>query len=256
MKRLVLGAFLILASPAIAKPDTATIFAAASLSEAFKDVAKQLEKTGHHYRFNFAGSQQLVAQLEQGAPADAFASADEMWMRYAKEHGLLEGDARLFARNRLVVITPRTNPGRVDRLADLARPGIKVLLGVDNVPVGRYARQVLTNLSQEDPRFARRVLGNVVSQEENVKAIVTKVALGEADAGFVYVSDVSSAVRGKLRRIPISDDANVIAAYPVAVAKHARHSEAAQAFVDYLLTREGQAILVKHGFLPAEESRP
>jgi len=250
VKRLVL-AFLLVASPALAAPDAATIFAAASLSESFQDVAKELEKTGKHYRFNFAGSQQLAAQLEQGAPADVFASADELWMRYAKEHDLLEGDAHLFARNPLVVITPKTNPGRVDRIADLARPGVKVILGVENVPIGRYARQVLANL-----HLSRRVLANVVSQEENVKAIVTKIALGEADAGFVYASDVTPGVRGKLRRIAIPDDAEVIADYPIAVAKNAPHAEAARAFVDYLLTREGQAILVKHGFLPAEDARP
>src|SRR4029077_15343512 len=116
-----------------------------------------------------------------------------------------------------------------------------------------YAREMLRKSS---PGFARGVLANVVSQEENVKAIVTKVALGEADAGFVYVSDVTPAMRGKLRRISIPDDANVIAAYPVAVAKNAPHADAAQAFVDFLLTREGQAILVRHGFLPAEDSRP
>ena len=247
-------ALLLLTSPALAR-DTATVFAAASLAESFKDVGQVLEKSGKHYRFNFAGSQQLAAQLEQGAPADVFASADELWMRYAHEHDLV-GDARLFTRNRLVVITPRGNPGRVDRLEDLGCPGVKVLIGVENVPIGRYARQVLTNLSRENPDFSRRVLANVVSQEENVKAIVTKVALGEADAGFVYVSDITPAVRGKVRRLSVPDDANVIAAYPIAVAKNAPHAEAAQAFVDFLLTREGQAILVRHGFLPAEDSRP
>jgi len=240
MKRLVF-VLLLLASPAFARDET-TIFAAASLSGAFKEMGKK-------YRFNFAGSQQLAAQLEQGAPADVFASADEQWMSYAREHGLIAGEPRVFARNRLVVITPKSNPGRVDRIADLARPGVKVLIGVENVPIGRYARQVLTKHSSD---FARRVLGNVVSQEENVKAIVTKIALGEADAGFVYVSDATPAVR----RMPIPDEVNVIAAYPIAVVKNAPHAEAAQAFVNFLLSREGQAILVKHGFLPAENSRP
>lgn len=248
MTRLVL-ALLLLAPPAFAR-DEATIFAAASLSGAFKEIGKQ---PGKHYRFNFAGSQQLAAQLEQGAPADVYASADDMWMRYAKEHDLVVGEPRLFARNRLVVITPKSNPGRVDRIEDLARPGVKVLIGVESVPIGRYARQMLKNVS---PGFARGVLANVVSQEENVKAIVTKVALGEADAGFVYVSDVTAAMRGKLRRISTPNDANVIANYPIAVTKAAPHAEAAQLFIDFLLTREGQAILVKHGFLPTEDSRP
>ena len=252
-------ALLLIATPAVAKQpaSTATVFAAASLSESFQEVGRALEKTGGtSYRFNFAGSQQLAAQLEQGAPADVFASADELWMRYAGEHGLVEGEGRLFARNRLVVITPKGDPGRVDRLEDLARPGVKVLIGVDNVPIGRYARQVLANLSHSDERFSRRVLGNVVSQEENVRAIATKIALGEADAGFVYVSDVTGSVRSKVRRITIPDDANVIAEFPIAIAKNAPHADAAKAFVDFLLTREGQDILVRHGFLPAESARP
>jgi len=237
-------------------PTTATIFAAASLSDVFQEAGRQVTKrSGYAYRFNFAGSQQLAAQLEQGAPADLFASADDRWMSYASEHELIDGSARSFARNRLVVITPVSNPGRVDKLDDLARPGVKVLIGVETVPAGRYARQVLARISNGSD-YGRRVVANVVSQEENVKSIVTKVQLGEADAGFVYVTDVSPSMRGRVRAIAIPESSNVIADYPMALAHGAANPEAAKAFMDYLLSTDGQALLARYGFLSAGNPAP
>jgi molybdate transport system substrate-binding protein len=237
-------------------PAPATIFAAASLSEAFQEAARQVtKKSGYEYRFHFAGSQQLAAQLEQGAPADLFASADDRWMEYASQHNLIDGNARRFARNRLVVITPVSNPGRVDKLEDLGRPGVKVLIGTESLPAGRYTRQVLANLSNGTD-FGRRVLSNVVSQEDNVKSIVAKVQLGEADAGFVYVTDVSTSVRGRVRAMSIPEASNVIADYPIALAHGAPNHEAAQAFVDYLLSTDGQALLARYGFLAAGTDSP
>lgn len=254
--RLVLAVLLVFSPAAGASPPSATIFAAASLSEVFQQAARQVKKrSGFEYRFNFAGSQQLAAQLEQGAPADLFASADDRWMSYASEHNLIDGSAKRFARNRLVVITPVANPGRVDKLEDLARSGVKVLIGIETVPAGRYARQVLARLSNGSD-FGRRVLANVVSQEENVKSIVTKVQLGEADAGFVYVTDVTPSLRGRLRVIAIPESANVIADYPIAFARGAPNHEAAQAFVDYLLSTDGQALLARYGFLSAGVDSP
>ena len=249
---------LLLATPAAANnpPATATIFAAASLSDVFQEAGRAVTKrTGYAYRFNFAGSQQLAAQLEQGAPADLFASADDRWMSYASEHELIDGNAKSFARNRLVVITPVSNPGRVDRLEDLARPGVKVLVGVETVPAGRYARQVLARISKGSD-YGRRVLANVVSQEENVKSVVTKVQLGEADAGFVYVTDVSPSMRGRVRAIAIPESSNVIADYPIAVPRGAANVGAAKAFMDYLLSTDGQALLARYGFLSAGNPTP
>ena len=249
---------LLLATPAAANnpPATATVFAAASLSDVFQEAGRQVTKrSGYAYRFNFAGSQQLAAQLEQGAPADLFASADDRWMSYASEHELIDGSARSFARNRLVVITPVSNPGRVDKLDDLARPGVKVLIGVETVPAGRYARQVLARIAKGSD-YGRRVLANVVSQEENVKSIVTKVQLGEADAGFVYVTDVSPSMRGRVRAIAIPESSNVIADYPIAVPRGAANVEAAKAFMDYLLSTDGQALLARYGFLSAGTTTP
>jgi molybdate transport system substrate-binding protein len=250
-------ALVLLGSPAAAsnKPP-ATVFAAASLSDVFQEAARQVTKrSGFEYRFHFAGSQQLAAQLEEGAPADLFASADDRWMGYASEHNLIDGSAKSFARNRLVVITPVSNPGRVDKLEDLARSGVKVLIATEAVPAGRYARQVLARLSNGSD-YGRRVLANVVSQEDNVKSIVTKVQIGEADAGFVYVTDVSSAMRGRVRAISIPESTNVIADYPIAVPRDAQNLEAAKAFIDYLLSTDGQALLARYGFLSAGVDTP
>jgi molybdate transport system substrate-binding protein len=234
---------------------TLQVFAAASLAEAFSEIGHRLERErpGLTVRLNLAGSQQLAAQIEQGATADVFASADERWMAYARERGLMSGEPEIFARNRLVVIIPRTNPARIRRIQDLARGGIKLVLGADAVPVGRYARVVLRNLAR-DPAFgsdfATLALRNVVSEEENVKSVVGKVQLGEADAGLVYRSDVTGTVARYLQALEIPADANVVAAYPIAIVRDAREPALARAFVDLVLSREGQAILERRGFVP------
>jgi molybdate transport system substrate-binding protein len=173
-----------------------TVFAAASLTEAFRELA------GTTVRFNFAGSQQLALQIEQGARADVFASADQRWMDYARERNLIEGESRVFVHNRLVAIVPKANPARIRGLEDLARRGVKLVVGAEAVPVGRYSREVIRNLGGVrgfPPGYADRVFANVVSQEENVKSVVAKVQLGEADAGFVYRSDVTPQVARYIR---------------------------------------------------------
>jgi molybdate transport system substrate-binding protein len=237
------------------------VYAAASLSDAFTELGRALErsKPGYVVKFNFAGSQQLAAQLAQGAGADVFASADERWMADAAQHGLLAGEATTFARNRLVVIVPATNPARIGKLQDLARSGVKLVLGADAVPVGRYSRVMLRNLARDpafDPEFATRVLRNVVSEEENVKSVVGKVQLGEADAGIVYRSDVAPAVARFVRVLKVPENANVIAAYPIAALRGAREPEAARVFVDLALSADGQGILSKHGLIPVGPARP
>jgi molybdate transport system substrate-binding protein len=240
---------------------TLQVFAAASLSDAFSEIGKRLEQQcpGLGVRFSFAGSQQLVTQIEQGASADLFASADERWMSYAKDHGLLSGEPAIFAKNRLVVIIPKTNPARIHRLQDLTKGGVKLVLGADAVPVGRYSRTVLRNLSR-DPAFgadfATRALKNVVSEEENVKSVVAKVQLGEADAGMAYRSDVTSSVARYVKVLEIPENANVIASYPIALVKDAKQAEPAKAFVDLVLSSDGQAILQRHGLIPGTTARP
>jgi molybdate transport system substrate-binding protein len=189
-------------------------------------------------------------QIEQGAAADLFASADERWMSYVAERELLAAPARLFAHNRLVAVVPKTNPARIGTLQDLARRGVKLVIAADAVPVGRYSRQALANLSRA-PGFPgdydRRVLSNVVSQEENVKAVVSKVQLGEADAGIVYASDVIGKAGRHLRVLEIPEEHNVIADYPIAVLASAKAPASAQAFVELVLGPEGQRVLQRHG---------
>jgi molybdate transport system substrate-binding protein len=236
-------------------PARLTVFAAASLTDPFQELGKRLEhrRPGLKVAFNFAGSQQLAVQIQEGAPADVFASADDRWMTYAKDSGFVAGEPRTFTRNRLVVIIPQTNPARIGRLQDLARPGVKLVLAAPAVPVGAYARLMFNNLSRApgfSADYGQHALSNVVSQEQNVKAVVSKVQLGEADAGVVYVSDVISAVSRFVKAIDIPEGANVVAQYPIALVTNAPNAAAAQAFVDLVTSPEGQAILQKYQFLP------
>jgi molybdate transport system substrate-binding protein len=233
-----------------------SVFAAASLKDAFTEAGAILarRRPGFVARFNFAGSQQLVLQIVEGAEADVFAAADQRSMRAVAGKGLTDGAPAIFARNRLVVITPRAASGRVDRLQDLARPGLKLVLAAEAVPVGRYSREVLRRLSSAGgfgADFAARVRRNVVSEEENVKAVVAKVQLGEADAGMAYVSDVTPAVRRAVRVIPIPDAYNVIADYPIALIAGSRRRDDARAFVNFMLSPEGQRLLERNGLLGA-----
>ncbi|HEY8369057.1 MAG TPA: molybdate ABC transporter substrate-binding protein, partial [Thermodesulfobacteriota bacterium] len=177
-----------------------TVFAAASLTEAFRDIGAAFEQANPGVRvvFNFGGSPQLRQQIEQGARADVFASANQAQMDALKSQGLLWGPDRTFARNRLVVVMPKDNPGKIRSLQDLARPGVKFLTTHRAVPVGAYTRAALEKMSQSPEfgaDFASRVAANIVSEEDNVKQIVTKVQLGEVDAGVVYSSDITPAVR-------------------------------------------------------------
>ncbi len=245
-----------------AQPSTALqVFAAASLNDALKEIGHKLERQrpGLAVRLNSAGSQQLAMQIEQGARADVFASADERWMTYAKDRDLVSGDITVFARNRLVVIIPKTNPARIRGLRDLSRGGLKLVLGADAVPVGRYSRIVLRNLAR-DPAFgsdfATLTLRNVVSEEENVKSVVGKVQLGEADAGMVYRSDVTPAVARFVRVIEIPESSNIVASYPIAIVTGSEHPDAARAFVEMVLSAEGQAVLARRGLIAVTATKP
>src|SRR5262245_40035593 len=216
---------------------TLHVFAAASLAGSFGEIARDFEAKhrGTKVQLNFAGSQQLAAQIEQGASADVFASADERWMSYLQEKSLIQGDPQVFARNRLVVIVPATNPARIGKLQDLTRPGAKIVVGAEAVPIGAYTRDVLRNLSKTDgyaASFGTKVLANVVSEEENVRNVVGKVQLGEADAGFCYRSDITGSVGRYVKVIEIPDSANVIATYPIAVTAKSATADLAREFVE------------------------
>jgi molybdate transport system substrate-binding protein len=228
------------------------VFAAASLTDAFKEIGTAFEAAnpGTSATFNFAGSQTLRTQIEEGAPADVFASANTDQMDVLVADGMVAAGApRIFLTNQLVVIVPPHNPARLRSLPDLARAGLKLDVAAPDVPVGSYARQALENMNEVyGEGFGARVLANVVSEEDNVKQVVTKVHLGEADAGIVYTSDAMAAP--DIGEIPIPADLNVIAQYPIAPLDHAAKPALAQAFVGYVLSAEGQAILAKWGFQP------
>jgi molybdate transport system substrate-binding protein len=234
-----------------------TVYAAASLTDAFSELGKLMEQDSFptRVRYNFAGSQQLAVQLEQGAKADVFASADQRWMDYVRERHLTAGPSKIFAHNRLVVILPKSNPGHVRELQDLARGGVKLVVGAEAVPVGKYTREMFRRLERRPgfpPAYRDSVLANVVSQEENVKSVVAKVQLGEADAGVVYRSDVTPRVAPSVTALEIPDDANVLASYPIAVLAGSADSLAARAFLALLLGPEGRRVLARHGLTPAE----
>lgn len=206
-----------------------TIFAASSLTNAFSaEAAAFAQKTGDQTTFSFAGSQELVAQLRQGAPADVVATADVATMLKVP-HG---SGAKVFARNRLVIVTARGNPKHVTGLADLARSDLVVVLAAPSVPAGKYAAKALS---------AAHVTAHPKSLEDNVRGVLTKVLLGEADVGIVYASDALSTKNVTAIRIPDSP----IASYPALAVR-----PEGQAFVDFLLSPQGQAILARYGFLP------
>lgn len=234
------------------------IFAASSLLEVFREIGSQFEQQhpGVHLRYNFAGSAQLVAQLSQGAQASVVALADTRNMRQAEQQGVIAGEPIIFARNRLILIVPAHNPAGIATLADLARPGVKVVLAHDNVPIGHYARRVLEKASQNPSYgadFAQRVLANLVSEEVNVKQVVAKIQLGEADAALVYATDITPAVRQEVQIIELPQEFNVVTCYPIALVAGARNPELARAFIDHVLSSEGQEILARYGFRPASQ---
>ena len=236
------------------EPQTLTVFAAASLTEAFTEIGKSFEAANPDVTvtFNFAGSQALRTQIEEGAPADVFASASGKEMdALVTGKFVTEGLPQIFLTNKLVVILPANNPAGLAKLEELAKPGIKLVLAAEAVPVGNYARQSLDKMSASfGADFKDKVLANVVSNEDNVKQVVAKVQLGEADAGIVYTSDAIAAP--DLKTIEIPSELNVIAKYPIAPLTKSAHAELAKAFTDYVLSTEGQSVLKKWGFAPAK----
>ncbi|MFJ5227301.1 molybdate ABC transporter substrate-binding protein [Streptomyces sp. NPDC088400] len=214
-----------------------TVLAAASLTDVFKTagVAFEKENPGTKVTFSFAGSQELAAQVEQGAPADALVTADTKTMDGLKAD---TGASTIIAKNRLVIATGEGNPDKVENLKDLANADLKVVLAASEVPVGRYSRQVLD---------AQKIKVKPVSEEPNVRAVLSKVELGEADAGIVYKTDAATAT-DKVDAVEIPDAQNAIADYPAATLKTSTNSRTAEAFVTWLSGPEAQKILRGAGF--------
>ena len=220
-----------------------TVFAAASLTDAFNEIGAAFTKAYPQAKatFSFDASSALAQQITQGAPADLFASADQANMDKLTKAGLNGAAPQVFANNLLGIIVPPGNPKGVKGVQDLANPDLKVVLCADGVPCGTYAKQILTTAG---------VTVNPVSLEQNVKGVVTKVTTGEADAGIVYVTDIAAA-GSKAAGVEIPKDINVVAVYPIAATKTAQNSAVDQAFIGFLLGSQGQSILAKYGFLPA-----
>jgi molybdate transport system substrate-binding protein len=242
------------AKPAAPVSGEIVVFAASSLTDVFQDMATAFQQANPDAKltFNFGASSQLATQLSQGAKADVFASADQTQMDNARKADAIAGQDRVFARNRLVLIVPRNNPQHITAVQDLANPGVKFVTAQPSVPIGQYTAQMLDTASA-DPAygadFKARVQANTVSQEDNVRQVVSKVQLGEADAAVVYSTDATPQVRDQLQLIQIPDPLQQLATYPIAVAKGANPA-GGEAFVSYVLGPEGQATLAKWGFLP------
>ncbi len=231
-------------------PQHLTIFAAASLTDAFTEIGNNFQSTHPNVTviFNFAGSQALRAQIQEGAPADVFASANPTEMNALVKANLVAQNApQIFLANKLVVILPANNPAGIDALEDLANSEIKIVLAAEEVPVGKYTREALEKMNAAfGSDFKDKVLANVVSNEDNVRQIVAKVQLGEADAGIVYTSDAVAAP--ELQTIKIPAEFNALANYLIAPLIESPNPELANMFIAYALSDEGQAILQKWGF--------
>ena len=236
MRRATLPALLVaLALPAATSAGGGvTVYAAASLTGVFPRIESAA-------RYSFAGSDQLALQIQQGAPADVYAAASPKYPDLLYHQGMLAKPV-VFATNKLVVIVPRGNPGRVTSVYDLQRPGLRVVIGDKTVPIGTYTRQILDTLG-----VTAGVTKNVVSNETDVKGIVAKVALGEADAGFVYVTDAKAAA-SKLKLIPLPGWAQPPIRYELAVVNASTHGAAARAFLKKVVSKRGRRLLLRAGF--------
>ena len=237
------------------KPATLTILAAASLNGAYNDLGAQFELRPSWRRYSIQLCRVAAAgpAAAGGAPADVFASANLKQMEAVVEAGRVEkGAYQTFAKNKLVIVFPKDNPARLEGLDDLAEGDLKLILAAQEVPVGQYSLDFLERAEGiYGPGYKDKVLANVVSYEDNVKSVLTKVTLGEADAGIVYTSDVTLVDAEKVGQIAIPDELNVIAEYPIAVIRDSSNQELAQLFVELVLSPEGQLVLKSYGFIPA-----
>jgi molybdate transport system substrate-binding protein len=243
----------------LSQTQTLTILAAASLTESFSELGRQFEaqRPTIKLEFSFASSQQLAQQISQGAPADVFASASQKDMDTVVQAKRVAADGtQVFVKNRLVVIYPKNNPAGMEDLKQLAKTGLKLVLAGPEVPVGKYSLDFLDKASKDTAfgvTFKEAVLKNVVSYEENVKAVYTKVALGEADAGIVYWSDITPNGAGQVGSLEIPEALNVVAVYPIATITDSKHPELAKAFIELVLSPAGQQVMQKYHFIPASE---
>jgi molybdate transport system substrate-binding protein len=224
-----------------------TVSGASSLTDAFGDIGTAFERANPDVEvtFNFGPSDGLATQINDGAPVDVFASASPTWMDSVQDDGPGITDRADFAKNRLTIIVPTDNPAGIEDIRDFTEDDVRLVVAAEGVPAGDYAREIFQNAD-----ISEAAMANVVSNAEDVRAVVTAVASGEADAGIVYVTDVTEDVAGRVTQIEIPDAINVIATYPIAVVNDTRETDLAKSFVDYVLG-PGQQTLAEFGFLPA-----
>jgi molybdate transport system substrate-binding protein len=247
---LALVALLVAACAPAQQQGEVVVFAASSLTDAFNEIAVEFaaDHPGVEVLPNYASSSDLATQLAEGAPADVFASANNAQMTVAADAGRIAGEAVTFLTNRLAIIVPADNPAGIESPADLANEGVTLILAAPGVPIRDYSDQSIALIGDAD--FEAAVYSNLVSEEPNVRQVASKIALGEADAGIVYTSDVTPDIADQVLIIEIPDDQNVLASYPIVVVEGAPSGSLAQQFVDFVLGAEGQAILAKWGFGP------
>lgn len=233
-----------------------TVLAASSLTEPFTEIGRLFEEQNPNatVEFSFANSQQLAQQLILGASADVFASASLKNMTDVVQAGLIEPDkTEYFAENKLVMVYPNKNQIKLKDLHDLAMPGIKLVLAASQTPIGQYTLEFLSK-AEQNPNygigFQTKVIENVVSYEDSVKAVLAKVTLGEADAGIVFQSDVTGDAKDLVGVIPIPDELNIMAQYSIGALNKDREPELSSKFVNLVLSPAGQEILKRYGFLP------
>jgi molybdate transport system substrate-binding protein len=236
-------------------PVKLTVFAAASLTKVFPQIGARFTKDhpGVTFAWSFGGTDQLAAQIQEGARADVFAGASTKYGDQLADGGQID-PYTIFCTNQLVLITPKANPAGIDTLQDLATKHVKLVIGSDTVPIGTYTRTVLTHLDAVyGDGYSDAVLGTVVSNEDSVTSIVAKVVSGEADAGFVYVTDALAAgTQVGYQTLP--PDAQAVAEYPVAVVKGSRQPAMARQFAQFVLAAPAQDLLKKAGFGPPPSS--
>jgi len=237
---------------------TLTAFVAANATDVFNTAIDRFEhqQPGVSVKPSYAGTQILLTQLEQGAQVDLFLSADEAHAQQAVTDGLIPRYDPVSS-NSEVIVVPRSNPAGVSSLQDLATKPVKLIIGVPTVPIGIYTRQIFTNAAaQYGPEFAQQALAHVVSTETDVKQVLHKVALNEADAGIVYRTDVTPDVAGQVTTIEIPDADEVISVNYIAVPTRAPHQELAQQLRDYLLSPAGQSVFTSMGYRPPPTTTP
>ena len=237
---------------------TLTVFAASSLTDAFEAIGDAFEAAnpGVTIRFNFAGSSTLATQLIQGARADVFASADSFQMGRVMDAGLITAQTETFASNRLVVVMPGVYPDSIESLLDLGEPGIRLVVASPGVPIRAYTDAMLDMMAEDahfGPEYRENVQANIVSEESNVRQVLFKVLLGEADAGIVYQSDLNPDNQDHIIALPVPDSFTPEIRYPIAEPASAAAPELAASFITFVLSEAGQDILEEHGFTRRSE---